>query len=57
MNEIATLIGGEKTYISERKGEVRFMQANISKAKELLGWEPTVTLEEGIETLKKEWNL
>ncbi|PIR75845.1 MAG: hypothetical protein CO030_05165 [Candidatus Magasanikbacteria bacterium CG_4_9_14_0_2_um_filter_42_11] len=57
VNEIATLIGGEKTYISERKGEVRFMQANISKAKELLGWEPTVELADGIAELKKTWNI
>jgi len=57
VNDIAMLIGGDTTHVSERKGEVRFMQADITKAKELLGWEPTIELEEGIATLKKEWKL
>ena len=31
--------------------------ADNRKAKELLGWEPTITLEDGITELKKEWGL
>ena len=32
-----------------RAGDIRHSNANISKAKELLGYEPTHTLEEGLE--------
>ncbi|MEE2828679.1 MAG: SDR family NAD(P)-dependent oxidoreductase [Myxococcota bacterium] len=31
-----------------RPGDQRHMQADISRAREILGWEPTVTLEEGL---------
>lgn len=37
---------------SPRKGEVRATSADISKARTLLGWEPKVTFEKGIEVLK-----
>lgn len=57
VNEIAALIGGETTHIPARRGEVRFMQADVSKAKELLGWEPTVELADGIAALKEDWGL
>ncbi|MFH1946898.1 MAG: NAD-dependent epimerase/dehydratase family protein [Candidatus Magasanikbacteria bacterium] len=57
VNEIANLIGGETTNIPERPGEMRAIQADNTKAKELLGWEPTITLEEGIEKLKEEWKI
>jgi len=55
VNKIAELIGGKTKNIPERKGEMRFIEADNSKAKKLLGWEPKVTLEEGITELKKEW--
>jgi len=51
VNEVAQLIGGEITYIPPRLGDIRDTLADISKAKELLGWQPTVTLEEGIKKL------
>ncbi len=54
VNEIANLIGGKTTNIPERPGEMRAIQADNTKARELLGWEPTVTLEEGIGRLKEE---
>ncbi len=57
VNEIAELIEGTIAYIPARKGEVKRMQASITKAKELLGWEPTVELADGIVELKKEWGL
>jgi len=57
VNEIAKIIGGATSQGPERKGEMRFIQADNTKAKQLLGWEPTVSLEEGIGQLKKEWNL
>ena len=52
VNKVASLIGGEKVYLEPRKGDARNSLADISKAKELLGWEPKVQLEEGIQRLK-----
>jgi nucleoside-diphosphate-sugar epimerase len=44
------IIGGdvEPTYLPGRKGDVRDSQADISKAKALLGYEPIVPFEEGL---------
>ena len=44
------VVGGtlEPTYAEPRKGDVRDSQADIRKAKELLGYEPIVSFEEGI---------
>jgi nucleoside-diphosphate-sugar epimerase len=44
------VVGGtiEPTYAESRKGDVRDSQADIGKAKALLGYEPIVTFEEGI---------
>ncbi len=41
--------------IPRRRGEVRETLADISKAKELLGWKPDVSLEEGIEFARREY--
>lgn len=54
VNEIATLIGGPTTTVPDRSGDVRYTKADIAKAKNLLDWEPTIGLEEGIALLKKE---
>jgi len=51
VNEVAKLIGGEVVYIPPRPGDVRHTLADIKKAKELLGWQPEITLEEGIKRL------
>lgn len=55
VNEIAEIIGGETTQIPEREGEIRFSEADISKAKEGLNWQPQIVFEEGLESLKKHW--
>jgi len=57
VNEIAIAIGGEKINIPSRPGEMQKIEADISIAKELFGWKPSVTLEEGIAELKKEWGI
>ncbi len=57
VNEIAALIGGEIEYVPVLPGEPAVSVANITKAKKLLGWEPTIRLEEGVAELKKEWGL
>ena len=57
VNELVKLIGGESVNIEPRVGDMRYTEADNKKAKELLGWEPTISLEEGIEKLKKEWEI
>jgi UDP-N-acetylglucosamine/UDP-N-acetyl-alpha-D-glucosaminouronate 4-epimerase len=45
------IVGGdlEPSYVASRQGDVRDSQADIQKAKELLGYEPSVSFEEGLE--------
>jgi nucleoside-diphosphate-sugar epimerase len=57
VNKIADLIGGEIVNLPSRQGDMRHTLADISRAKELLGWEPTVNIEEGIAELKKWFGL
>jgi len=53
VNQIVQIIGGEYVNVPDRAGDPRRTEADITKAKELLGWEPKVSLEEGIEQLKQ----
>lgn len=53
---LADLVGGEIIYGAPRI-EAHDSQADNRRAKELLGWEPTITLEEGIAELKKEFGI
>lgn len=46
VNDIARLVGGEVTHIPPRPGEARDTQADNSKAKRILNWEPIVKLED-----------
>lgn len=57
VNELAKIIGGPTVPIDPRLGDPRYACADNTKAKKLLGWEPTIGLEEGIAMLKKEWNI
>ncbi len=50
VNKIAELIGGEKEYLPARL-EPKHTLADNRLAKELLGWEPQVKLEDGIKEL------
>jgi UDP-glucose 4-epimerase len=52
INDIAKLVGGNIEYIAPRL-EPHDTEADISKAKELLGWEPVVKIEDGVAELKK----
>ena len=56
VNKIAELIGGPTTHIPPRL-EPHDTLADNSRARELLGWQPTVTIEEGIAELKRLANL
>ncbi len=50
VNEIARLIGGPTEYV-EARIEPTNTQADIQKARELLDWEPMITIEDGIAEL------
>ncbi len=52
VNDIVKYIGGEFVNVDPRPGDGRFFEADNSKAKELLGWEPTIHLKDGIQKLK-----
>ena len=53
VNEIANLIGGPKEYI-EKRLEPEQTLADNAKAKKLLGWQPTISVEEWIPQYKKD---
>jgi len=57
VNKIAQYIKGETIHIPSRPGEMRSVMADITLAKKLLNWQPTITLEEGIKALKTEWGI
>ena len=48
INYLAKLIGGEVKYLPPREGDVLHTKADITLAKELLNWQPKVSLEEGV---------
>ena len=52
VNDLAALIGGPSVHIDPRL-EPHDTRADNRKAKDLLGWEPTIKLEDGIAELKK----
>ena len=51
INRLVELLGGEITYIPKRPGEPDCTWADITKATQLLDWEPKVSLEEGVNIL------
>jgi UDP-glucose 4-epimerase len=51
VNELANLISKNQVNIPKRPGEPETTWANISKAKDLLGWVPKTDLESGIEVI------
>ncbi len=53
---LAEMVGGEIVYAAPRI-EAHDSRADNLRAKELLGWEPTVSLAVGIAALKKEWGI
>ncbi len=57
VNELVQLIGGAAEYVPALPGEMKFTHADNSKARRLLGWQPTIALADGIAMLKKEWGL
>ncbi len=48
INRIAALIGGPTVHLPPRGNDERFKRASVEKARDLLGWAPTIQIEEGI---------
>ena len=53
INEVAALIGGPTVKIDPRPWEYPLTLADNTKARQMLGWEPKISFEEGIAQLKK----
>ena len=51
INQLVDLLDGDVIHIPKRPGEPNCTWANISKAKQLLNWNPKVSLEDGVEIL------
>lgn len=54
INQIVKFLRGPVTYLPKRPGEPECTLADISKIKSQLGWKPTISLEEGINSLLAE---
>jgi UDP-N-acetylglucosamine/UDP-N-acetyl-alpha-D-glucosaminouronate 4-epimerase len=48
VNRVAELIGGPVVHVAPRGFDERFKRAGIERARDLLGWQPEVQIEEGI---------
>lgn len=51
INYLVALLGGKKVHIPKRPGEPDSTFADITKIKNLLGWTPKVTIEEGVQIM------
>ena len=51
INYLVELLGGEKKYIPKRPGEPDCTYADISKIKNMLGWIPKVSFEDGVKIM------
>ncbi len=55
MNQLAEILKAEVYYVDARESEQKNRLPDISKAKSILQWEPTTTLEEGMEKMWKSY--
>lgn len=51
INDVAALVGGETTFVPFRQGEAQVTLADAKRAREILGWKPTVSLQQGLQVL------
>ncbi len=51
INRLVELLGGEVTYIPKRPGEPDCTFAQVSKVREMLGWEAHISFEEGVKIM------
>lgn len=49
VNRLVELLGGEIVYIPKRPGEPDCTFADIGKVRAMLGWEPVITFEQGVQ--------
>lgn len=53
INTLVSLLGGEKIHIPKRPGEPDCTWADIRKIKTVLGWEPKISFEQGVQEILK----
>ncbi|MBV8356356.1 MAG: UDP-glucose 4-epimerase, partial [Deltaproteobacteria bacterium] len=51
VNRIAELIGGPTVHLPPRPGDARHTLADLSQAREILGWEPEMVTEDAVREL------
>ncbi len=56
INRIVELLGGKKIYIPKRPGEPEITFADIRRIKKDIKWKPLISIEEGVDDLKKSIN-
>lgn len=56
INHLAALIGGPIESAPPRLGDARDTLADYSQAKEILGWRPMITIEQGVRELSDEYS-
>lgn len=56
VNKLISLLEGEKVSIPKRPGEPDCTWADISRIKSMLGWQPKVSFEEGVQEILKHIN-
>lgn len=57
VNKLVEIIGGPSVNVDPRPGDPRYAHADFTRAKELLGWEPSIDIEEGVAEMKKQFGL
>jgi UDP-glucose 4-epimerase len=56
VNRLVDLLGGERQYIPKRPGEPDCTYADITKIKQVLGWQPKVGFDEGVAVMLEHIN-
>jgi UDP-glucose 4-epimerase len=59
INRLVEILGGEVTYVPKRPGEPDVTHADIGKITRLLGWQPKISFEEGVQNMLdniERWN-
>ena len=51
VNHLVELLGGDKIHIPKRPGEPDCTFADITRVRSELGWEPKITIEEGVKKI------
>ena len=57
VEQVAAIVGGPRTDLPERPGDVRHTLADLSQTKTVLGWRPEIAAEDGIRDLMRLFGL